>query len=492
MDVTMDATSRFAEFEWVSVYVAQSAVEQLGAGWGWLRLLEAFGAGAVVTKTTRLPPQTDDAVLNRGHDTSPDWWREYDAHTQVNGVVPANWSTWFTLGGIAVNSDQVVQFIATIFEEQRFSHRFRKLVKPLSAETWSDLEALAWVATQNEDFVSAVRQFALADVEQKSAMRAVAVRYLRFNVAHLFCKCGAPARRPPIFTPADCTCLDAPWTALTRELKAGSVTATVRDDNGVQKVIEPRAYRGAIFDIKKPTLSFIGVDDELLFDRDEIMTKWPEANLPDTTHLTNLVGALLSHELVQLTDSERPPLMSLQESREHVWLALGLPQFSDKIGDFEETSQRTNAQMRVETTIRAALQARHLDSYVSDHDGRWFRIPVRYWGSFHDFRALAGSGFFTELSHGGQALALNGQPVFFSRPQIVEKWPPDGGPDEDWTVSKVKAWCKKEGFTNGKKARNAFMRLKGAKGRAAWFEHIWAAAHPDNKQGRPKIRNNPK
>ncbi len=58
-----------------------------------------------------------------------------------------------------------------------------------------------------------------------------------------------------------------------------------------------------------------------------------------------------------------------------------------------------------------------------------------------------------------------------------------------WTDSAMKAWWEAEGFTDGKKARDAFMKLAGTKGLSVSFEKCWQERHPGVKAGRPpKIR----
>jgi hypothetical protein len=80
----------------------------------------------------------------------------------------------------------------------------------------------------------------------------------------------------------------------------------------------------------------------------------------------------------------------------------------------------------VEGELRAALQSREFEAFVYHRDGRLFGIPANYWGSFHDFRPLAGEGFCADGEHGQLAFELNGQGVFLDKHQANAKWPQEG------------------------------------------------------------------
>ena len=55
-----------------------------------------------------------------------------------------------------------------------------------------------------------------------------------------------------------------------------------------------------------------------------------------------------------------------------------------------------------------------------------------------------------------------------------------------WTEAQMEQWWVREGHTNGKEARNAFMKLAGTKRCSSIFELHWKAMHSGNARGRPR------
>ncbi len=89
----------------------------------------------------------------------------------------------------------------------------------------------------------------------------------------------------------------------------------------------------------------------------------------------------------------------------------------------DELKMKTQAAEAVETALREALQSGDVDAFVHHLDGRIFRIPNCYWGSFHDYRPLTGEGFLSDQSHGPLAQILNGCGVFLDKVKADAKWP---------------------------------------------------------------------
>lgn len=53
----------------------------------------------------------------------------------------------------------------------------------------------------------------------------------------------------------------------------------------------------------------------------------------------------------------------------------------------------------------------------------------------------------------------------------------------EWTNSAIIDWWTDKGFTDGKKARTAFMQLSGTRGMTQPFEALWKAQHLNTKRG---------
>jgi hypothetical protein len=60
-----------------------------------------------------------------------------------------------------------------------------------------------------------------------------------------------------------------------------------------------------------------------------------------------------------------------------------------------------------------------------------------------------------------------------------------------WSDVAIVDWWTREGYTNGKTARTAFMKLPDTAGMTATFEALWKSRHPDTRRGQrnQQIRN---
>lgn len=140
-------------------------------------------------------------------------------------------------------------------------------------EIWSDLEALAWVATRDHGLASRVGMFAWSDDGRTEARRRQAYDYLQFQVASKHCGCRMTDEIGPDIGP--CGCTRAAWWDLLRALKRGVLTASMDAGGGVQVSIEPIAFRGALRPGDGP-FTLTGTDHELRFDRLEVEKEFPK------------------------------------------------------------------------------------------------------------------------------------------------------------------------------------------------------------------------
>ncbi len=116
--------------------------------------------------------------------------------------------------------------------------------------------------------------------------------------------------------------------------------------------------------------------------------------------------------------------MPLDDLRAHLLEGAGALVTGTPPGAETDSSRALNkATDNVAGDMRRALAANDLTAYVEHPDGRIYRIPPCYWGSFHDYRPLAGAGFCSDRSHGDFALEFDGRGVFVSLEQADAKWP---------------------------------------------------------------------
>lgn len=196
------------------------------------------------------------------------------------------------------------------------------------------------------------------------------------------------------------------------------------------------------------------------------------------------LGLRLSQGLTRVSNIEQLQLMPLIEVRGRLHISNGIPDIMalpPRVDDFKRLFEAVDC---IDEMVRLALVERELNAFVEHSDGRIYRIPNFYWGTFHDYRPLTGAGFFTDPSHGQLAESLNGCGVFLARQEVEEKWPAIvEGPI--WTTDKMEKWWKLGNYTNGKTARNAFMKLPNTSGLCSTFEQAWKDGHPHAHQGRP-------
>ena len=197
------------------------------------------------------------------------------------------------------------------------------------------------------------------------------------------------------------------------------------------------------------------------------------------------IGRRLSQELTRVTDTQGLDLMPLADLRARLnegaganFTAAMQPISPDEYGRLRDATEG------VENDMRDALAARELDAFIEHSDGRTYRIPACYWGTFHDYRPLVGAGLFTDASHGEFALEFNGRGVFLSRPQVEAKWPASYAV-RLWNTSDIKQWITGSELTNIKDAVKAFLKESGAKGMTLTFESVWRDVHGNRGRGRP-------
>jgi hypothetical protein len=142
------------------------------------------------------------------------------------------------------------------------------------------------------------------------------------------------------------------------------------------------------------------------------------------------LGDELSRNLTPVKDDDAPELLPLSEVRDRLLRAHGAMVASVKDLPAAELTAKMAAVDQVEDELRQALLSGEILAYVERDDGRLFRIPDIYWGSFHAFRPLGGEGFCSDYMHDyrdgehrAKATRFNKQGVFLDKRQADGKWP---------------------------------------------------------------------
>jgi hypothetical protein len=130
------------------------------------------------------------------------------------------------------------------------------------------------------------------------------------------------------------------------------------------------------------------------------------------------IGHRLSSELVEVSFAsldDLAPFASLRDEFAAVMFPNGFP-------DVEaDPKSAVAASEKLTEAVRAVLAEDVLAAYVRSSDGLYWKIPRDYWGSFHDFRPLAGAGFCAvEAKHGSDAAKLNDRPMFVRASDLIK------------------------------------------------------------------------
>lgn len=147
-------------------------------------------------------------------------------------------------------------------------------------------------------------------------------------------------------------------------------------------------------------------------EREGLLRLWP---VPAA--MTSM-GAALSQQMSPVTPAEFGSMVPLSEARNRV-AATFLPLDTDSTPSAEAMATAAKVSDAITEHLRYLLKSGAVPAVVVKSDGSLWRIPSGYWGSFHDFRPLAGAGFFTEASHGALAHGLSDAGVFVGSADLV-------------------------------------------------------------------------
>lgn len=130
---------------------------------GTLKFLEALGNGSIVSSTVLDPPPTGNPLLDHAGLLSPEWWANFNRATfnQAAGggvALPQEWSMWLH-SNVEVEHAPTLRLLADQLDLERSKCR-RHQHGGRHTSAWSDLEALAWHASHDEQLVSRMRDFA--------------------------------------------------------------------------------------------------------------------------------------------------------------------------------------------------------------------------------------------------------------------------------------------------------------------------------------------
>lgn len=135
-------------------------------------------------------------------------------------------------------------------------------------------------------------------------------------------------------------------------------------------------------------------------EREGLMRLWP-VPAAETS-----MGLALSQQLGRVFDFSRVgDLVPLAEALGRV--AATFSPVEDWQGSPERLVTAERVGEAIKDRLRGLLKTGTVQSYVCKQDGSYWRIPSGYWGSWHDWRPLAGSAFYTEASHGPLAHSMN-------------------------------------------------------------------------------------
>lgn len=203
-------------------------------------LFTALESGAILARAASTPPLTGIAVFDAAGCPTPEWWRDFkDA-----GVGPTKWAEWLRLN-MELEQLPIATLLTAQFESQRKNARLHRY-KGLSERVWSDIEALAWFASQDLVLVAKMRDFAFQPPNIADRARSIGLRYLRLCVARDHCHCASQKPLRHIGAANACTCLPTAWLLLQSALIGGQIRGTVGADDQQSLPIDTGEYLNGI------------------------------------------------------------------------------------------------------------------------------------------------------------------------------------------------------------------------------------------------------
>jgi len=152
-------------------------------------------------------------------------------------------------------------------------------------------------------------------------------------------------------------------------------------------------------------------------EREGLLQLWP------VPAAINSMGAALTQQMSPFTSTDFGTMVPLVEARNRI-AATFPPLDTNGTPSAEAMTTAAEASDAITDQLRQLLKSGAVPAFVVKSDGSLWCIPSGYWGSFHDFRPLAGAGFFTEASHGALAHGLNDAGVFVGSGALVKAMSP--------------------------------------------------------------------
>lgn len=242
------------------------------------RFFSELSTGDIEAIALTAPPKTDDPLLNAAGIPDPAWWTNYWnatlAKADTRGIkLTSVWSTWFH-SDVAVDSASTIRLLAQLLDEERAMAAEGKPEDLAPPSTWSDLEALAWIASRDEGLRKGVRDFVRHDSRGDRAWRERALLYLAFHVSWRHCSCRAPSNPILILDrPAACACLKTAWVGLIAALQRGELSAEQQINSRTVPARKNR-FRAGCFDARIRQFSLIKGPGDVLLDGAEVSLKF--------------------------------------------------------------------------------------------------------------------------------------------------------------------------------------------------------------------------
>lgn len=244
--------------EWVAFgTIIDLMMPDLERVWTFINALEAGKLRA--RRVGPPPPATGNPALDNADPSSTDFWRIY--RELKLGISPAEmeWTGWLR---------------SCVEVEQ--TPAFRIFANEAEPTSWSDIQALAWVASNDGNLVAKLANTEHSDAKTRRTLRAQALEYLRVHVAMKHCCCGARE-------PGQCTCLTTASDELAAGLRDERLRARALQQDRTGPLVLPADIRIAPFDRAAGTLNLAEGATEVRFDERGVRSAYERRSAPTTT-----------------------------------------------------------------------------------------------------------------------------------------------------------------------------------------------------------------
>ena len=242
------------------------AIQAHGPSAAWiLKFMGALEAGDISARAQSDPPETGNEILDAAGSPSHQWWKEYRTFCDAELIPPLTW-TWWLHDNVGVELEPLLKLFKEQLEIDRESFRRQRRIAR-GDHLWSELEALAWFATDAPLLVAKLRDFGYHRSESVVNARIDGVRYLRFHVAMDHCSCGSNRPLSLSGAPERCKCLKSAWKKMVDALTHGRLTARLCAENGKSHAIDAKEFTDAHWEDDTERFWFLRGGGELLFER---------------------------------------------------------------------------------------------------------------------------------------------------------------------------------------------------------------------------------